>query len=155
MTGTAAQLSDHHREWLRLLYCEGLDPAAIASRFGVAPKDIFAVKLSPAGLAYANSLIVDRRGLLNIRAAELLLSHLNDSNAKNIPVDTLVKIYNATAPKTPPVMFQISADMLRQEAEKVADRYGLQGEFRQNMIDFVVKQKQKAQEENQAASANG
>lgn len=145
-------LSENEKEWLRLLFCEGIDAQDIARDFGTTSAQISAVRHSVQGLKYIDSLVFDRRNNLNLRAAELLLDRVNTAGA-TIPLEVLVKIYTASLPKAAPVGFTITLDALTKSAEEIADKYRLTPENRAVMIDFVKQQKKKEIEENARRSS--
>ena len=140
--GKDGTLSDHHKEWLYVHYCEGKTPQDIAALFGTSVRDFHDVKISPAGIQYADTLVFDRRNSLNLAAAELLLERMQNQGAV-IPLEILVKIYSASLPKAAPVGFQISIEALKKEAEDVADKYNLDDESKKTLLNFIEKRDQR------------
>lgn len=131
-------LDANHKEWLYQHYalCKPLEE--ISEEFGVTVLELKNLTMTSAAAQYAETLIYSGRNELNLLAATQMLQQMRDKNVK-IPIDVLIKIYNATVPKVAPIGFQLNIETLVKEAENVADRMGLDAEARQTMIDFVKK----------------
>lgn len=125
-------LSDTHRAWLEHLY-DSHDPKETAKAFGVSPQAIRYVRDSPAGIAYAQRLIGGSRSAMNLQAASLILDRMSTLKTQ-VPMDILIKIYNATLPKDAP---SGKTDDLLEFAERLANKMELDDDDRAMLLEYV------------------
>lgn len=108
--------------------------STVAKAHGVTVGYIYMLLRSAPGIKWMLNNISPAQAGLNLRVVSALNDRL-DTNIQSISTADLIRILVATTPKEIPTT---SADTLREEAEKMADENGLEGQMRERFIDSVL-----------------